>query len=284
MFVLEVMNSQLKGKRIRVIDDLTVGSGEGCKIRAKHPELDALHARFFASDGSIEVEVGNDNAHIFVNGRDVLRSELKHHDAITVGPLRFKVIDQRVQRQTTNRLDQLLEHATDDGDASAEAPFDFATEDLFYLTTKDPSLRTRIGFTIPSRDRFIDQAQQFLARLVRQSGMDDMKVEAFMTCTKELILNAHRHGHDYDESKTITIHYRDHGDAVSLKICDQGPGFDHQTILDKVRNLSAAEAARQRYQSGGFGGLGFQMITRMADEISYNEPGNEVYFRVGKEF
>ncbi|MDA3961631.1 MAG: ATP-binding protein [Planctomycetota bacterium] len=277
------MNSQLKGKRIRVVDDLTVGSGEGCKIRAKHAELDDTHARFFATEGAIEVEVGNDNAHIFVNGRDVLRSELQHNDTVTVGPLRFKVIDQRAQRQATNRLDELLSNVDGDDEGPGEI-YNFATEDLFYLTTKDPALRNRISFSIPSRDRFIDQAQQFLARLIRQSGMDEMKVEAFMTCTKELILNAHRHGHAYDESKAITIHYRDEGPTVSLQICDEGTGFDHKSIIDKVRGLSAAEAARQRYQSGGFGGLGFQMITRMADELEYNEPGNEVYFKVSKEF
>ena len=26
-----------------------------------------------------------------------------------------------------------------------------------------------------------------------------------MTCAKELILNAHRHGHEYDETRTITF-------------------------------------------------------------------------------
>ena len=282
MFVLEVLNSQLKGKRIRVVEDLTIGSGEGCKIRAQNGELAALHARFLNhEDGTVEIEVGSDDAHIFVNGKDVLRSELKHQDTLTVGPLRFKVVDERAQRRTTTRLDELLQHAAEKSD---DEVYDFAKEDLFYLTTKDPKLRQQLAFSIPSKDRFIDQAQQFLARLVRQSGMDEMKVEAFMTCTKELILNAHRHGHEYDESKTITIRYRDLGDRIQLVIEDQGGGFDHESVVGKVRNLSAAEAARQRYQSGGFGGLGFQMITRMSDELEYNEAGNVVTFAVTKDF
>ena len=54
--------------------------------------------------------------------------------------------------------------------------------------------------------------------------------------------------------------------------------------LDKVRSLSPAEAARQRYKDGGFGGLGFQMVVRMTEVIEYNEPGNIVMFRVTKDF
>ena len=281
MLVLEVLNSALQGKKIKVVDGLSIGTGTGCKIRAKHDGLLPLHARFFINDDmQTEIEVGDEDAHIYVNGKDVLRSELKHHDTLRVGPLRFRVIDPRQRAETSTRLDQLLQEV----EGSPEEVYDFAKEDLFYLTTKDPALRNKISFSIPSRDRFIDQAQQFLARLVKQSGMDEMKVEAFMTCTKELILNAHRHGHEYDESKTITVRYQDDGDKVTLVIEDQGDGFDHESVVGKVKNLSAAEAARQRYQEGGFGGLGFQMITRMSDDLFYNEPGNVVTFSVNKEF
>ncbi len=160
--------------------------------------------------------------------------------------------------------------------------YDFVREDLFYLTSKDPYLRRRICFTIPSRDRFLESAQSFLLKLAKTSGIDEMKLEAFITCAKELILNAHRHGHKYDETKTITIRFRDLGEELELRITDQGNGFDHKKILDSVRNLSAAEAARQRYQSGGFGGLGFQMICRLADRLKYNTEGNEVIVSVKK--
>ena len=93
-----------------------------------------------------------------------------------------------------------------------------------------------------------------------------------MTCAKELILNAHRHGHEYDESKTIIIRYKDLGDKLNLAIEDEGPGFD-RNLLAEVTGVSAAEA-RKALQSGGFGGLGFQMITRMSDSLEYNDSGN----------
>ena len=84
-----------------------------------------------------------------------------------------------------------------------------------------------------------------------------MKIEAFMTCTKELVLNAHRHGHEYDESKTITIKYRDVGEALQLTIEDMGTGFDHATMLDKVRTLIQLLPPDSVIRKAA-GGLGFR--------------------------
>ena len=74
----------------------------------------------------------------------------------------------------------------------------------------------------------------------------------------------------------------DLGDRISLSIADEGPGFDHKALLASVNDKDAASAARDRYQAGGFGGLGFKLITGLADELSYNESGNQVTFVVKK--
>ncbi len=280
MLKLEILNPEQAGKRIALTSSLTIGTDPACGIKAHHKDMRPQHARFTHNDkGRLCVEVVDAEAHVFLNGKDILHSELQHNDLLTVGPLKFRIIDDQARKRLDSRLSELLEQVEED-----DQLYDFATEDLFYLISKDPQLQQRISFTIPSRDRFIDQAQQFLARLIRKSGMDEMKIEAFMTCTKELILNAHRHGHTYDESKAITIRYRDQGQAVSLTIEDQGEGFDHRSAIAAVSNLDAATAARQRYQAGGFGGLGFQMIVRMSDHLEYNDAGNIVTFTVNKDF
>ncbi len=280
MLKLEILNPEQAGKRIAINGELKIGSDRSCSLRAKHRDMRPVHAVFNRNaKGKYTVEVVDEDAHIFLNGRDIIHSELQHQDLLAIGPLKFRVIDEQARRWVDDRLSQLLDTLEED-----DTVYDFATEDLFYLITKEPSLQQAIAFRIPSRDRFIDQCQQFLARLIRKSGMDEMKIEAFMTCTKELILNAHRHGHEYDESKVIVIRYRDDGEAVWLTIEDEGEGFDHNKALSEVRNMDAASAARLRYQSGGFGGLGFQMITRMSDSIEYNEKGNVVTFSVRKEF
>ena len=279
MLKLEVLNTAFKGKTFKVKPGLTIGKGADCHIRAQADDLQEVHVRFYDEDGRQMVEVANDKAHLFINGRDVMRTEVKHNDRLTVGPLRLKVVDDAKVSQSALRLDQLLSEMEQH---AAEEVHDFAKEDLFYLSTKDPMIRQAVSFQIPSRDKFIDQAQVFLARLVKQCGMSEEKVDSFMTCAKELILNAHRHGHKYDEAKHIILRYRDHGDRLSLSIQDEGPGFDHHAILDGIKNKDAAQAARERYQAGGFGGLGFKMITSLSDELVYNDSGNKVTFVVLK--
>ncbi len=275
---LEVLNTAFKGRQFKFKPGLTIGSGPGCAVRAQHAEMKPVHAKLYLESEKPMIEIGSDEAHILVNGRDVVRSELRHGDEITVGPLRFRVVDMTRLSQV-NRIDDLLS----DFEAHAgDEIHDFAKEDLFYLATKDPGIRKAVSFRIPSKDKFIEQSQIFLARLAKAAGLDEMKVEAFMTCAKELILNAHRHGHKYDESKNIIVRYRDLGERLQLVVADEGHGFDHQKILGGVPGKDAASAARERYLAGGFGGLGFQLITRMADELKYNQVGNEVTFSVLK--
>lgn len=279
MIKLEVLNTAAKGKTFALKPGFSVGSGEGCTVRAQHPSLQAVHARFVEEQGRLSVEVGAKEAHITVNGKDVMRHQLRHRDELVIGPLRLRVIDESQVSHAALKLDMLLEEVENDQGGEV---LDFAKEDLFYLVQKDPSLKRALNFTIPSKDRFIDQAQVFLARLVKGLGLDEPQVDSFMTCTKELILNAHRHGHKYDESKRIVLRWRDLGDKVQLTIEDQGPGFDHKTVLDGVNEKDAASAARERYLAGGFGGLGFKLITKMAETLVYNQPGNIVTFTVRK--
>jgi anti-sigma regulatory factor (Ser/Thr protein kinase) len=279
MLKLEVLNTAFKGKQFKFKDGLLVGSGPSCQIRAQHGEMRDVHARFYGDGPKPMVEIGCKEAHLYVNGRDVVRHELHHGDELVVGPLRFRVIDDTRVSSASLRIDELIDNLDKIEDSEV---FDFAKEDLFYRTTKDPSLRANIAFSIPSKDRFIDQAQAFLARLVKGCGMEEEKFDSFMTCTKELILNAHRHGHKYDETKQIIVRYRDLGDRLSLSITDQGTGFDHRAMLEAVKAKNAAQAARERYQAGGFGGLGFQLISKLADELTYNESGNQVTFVVKK--
>ena len=282
MIKLEVLNTKMKGKFIKIFEGMRVGSDESCKLRAKLESIEPVHAIFHVDDDmNISIEAGSKEAHLYHNNRDVMRADLKHGDRIYVGPLKFRVVNETLVSHMELKIDELL-NDYDENDSTEV--YDFATEDLFYLCKKDPDLRRAINFVIPSTNRYIDQAQSFISRLVHQADVDEMKIECFMTCTKELILNAHRHGHEFDEEKKIVIRFRDLGDALQLSIEDEGKGFDHKTLIDGITNKDAAAAARERYQAGGFGGLGFQMITKMTSELNYNEVGNIVTFKVTKNF
>jgi anti-sigma regulatory factor (Ser/Thr protein kinase) len=278
-FKLEMLNSAFRGKQVRFKDGLMVGSAPECQLRASHPDIKPRHLRFFLNAGRPMCEIVDETAIIVINGQEAVKAGLKHNDVVQAGPIRLKVVDEALQSRASLKLDDLLASVEDSGD---EDLYDFAKEDLFYLTTKDPTLRKRISFVIPSKDKFVDQAQVFLARLVKQGGADEEQVDAFMTCAKELILNAHRHGHKYDETKRITVRFRDDGAKLILVIEDEGPGFDHRAVIAKSTAKDAATTARDRYLAGGFGGLGFQLITKLSESLVYNDAGNLVTVVVSK--
>jgi anti-sigma regulatory factor (Ser/Thr protein kinase) len=278
MLQFQVLNSAFKGKTFPFKDGLTIGSGEGAVLRAQHPDIRPLHARLSLAGGRPVIELTDTTGRMLHNSTDVVRAELRHHDEVTIGPLRLRVLDTSRASQVQH-LDQLLSAYEE---SAGDQVYDFAKEDLFYLVNKDAGLKRALSFVIPSKDKFLEQAQSFLARLVKGTGMEEEKVDGFMTVLKELILNAHRHGHKFDESKQIVVRWRDLGDRVQVVIKDQGPGFDHRAVVSGATAKDAASAARERYLAGGFGGLGFQLIVRLADELRYNDAGNEVTFAVKK--
>jgi anti-sigma regulatory factor (Ser/Thr protein kinase) len=275
---LDILNAAYKGRSIPFRSGLTFGSADDAAVRAQGSGMRPVHARLVLEDGRPTIEIVDDQAHIHVNGKDVVRAELRHLDEIAVGPIRLKVVDGSRTSQAGS-LEALLAGAEAQ---AADEVRDFAKEDLFFLINRDPGLRQAISFAIPGKDRFIEQAQVLLGRLAKGAGLDEPAYDAFMTCAKELILNAHRHGHRFDEAKRITIRWRDLGDQVRLTITDEGPGFDHAQVLAAVRGKDAAAAARERYQAGGVGGLGFQLITRLAHSLTYNTTGNEVVLGIRK--
>ncbi|NRA37953.1 MAG: ATP-binding protein [Planctomycetes bacterium] len=283
MIKLEVLNTKMKGKFIKIYDGMQVGSDKACKIRATTDKMMAIHAIFHidSDSGKASVKAGCKEAHLYHNDRDVMSADLRHGDRIYIGPLKFRLINETLVSSVDLKIDELIKDYDENENLEL---YDFTKEDLFFLCKKDPSLKQAIHFSIPSQDRYIDQAQSFLSRLVHQADVDEMKIEAFMTCCKELILNAHRHGHEFNEAKTITLRYRDLGDSLQLSIEDQGNGFDHKQVVGDITNKDAAAAARERYSAGGVGGLGFQMITRMSSMLEYNESGNVVTFQVTKSF
>jgi len=279
-FKLEMINSAFRGKQVRFKDGLQLGSAPECQLRVQHPDVKSKHLLFFLQSGRPLVEIIDPTATMTVNGKEAVKAALRHNDLIVAGPIKLKVIDEALASRASLKLDDLLASAEGSGE---EDLYDFAKEDLFYLATKDQALRKRVAFVIPSRDKFIDQAQVFLSRLVKQSGAGEEQVDGFMTCAKELILNAHRHGHKYDEAKKITLRFRDDGEKLTLIIEDEGPGFDHRAVIAKSTSKDAAATARDRYLAGGFGGLGFQLITKLSEKLEYNDAGNVVTFVIAKQ-
>ncbi len=91
-FVLCAVSGSAFGHHVPVRGTVTFGRAPECTISADEPGLSRLHARLLAGNGGLVLEdMGSSNGS-FVNGRRVMRGEVKAGDEIRVDVLRFRVV------------------------------------------------------------------------------------------------------------------------------------------------------------------------------------------------
>ena len=83
---------------------------------------------------------------------------------------------------------------------------------------------------------------------------------------EEAIVNAIRHGNKCDPDKTVRVEMSCDDERVTIRITDQGPGFDPKKIPDP-RQDDLLEVP---------GGRGVLLISEVMSEVSYNDLGNQI--------
>jgi DNA-binding response OmpR family regulator len=123
-----------------------------------------------------------------------------------------------------------------------------------------------------------DRLVPFLRELVTDLSIEER--EDIGTAFRELLMNAIEHGAGRDPSKTVRVDYVRTAKFLAYKILDPGEGFSFNHLLHAaVSNRPDAPhqhcEVRDRLglRPGGFGIL---LTQHLADELIYNEKGNEV--------
>lgn len=104
----------------------------------------------------------------------------------------------------------------------------------------------------------------------------DLLIAAF----RELLLNAMEYGAGFDAEKVVEVTAAKTARAIVYHFKDPGAGFDYADLEHATTSASpeavmsaAARRAEKGLRPGGFGML---IVRQVADEIVYNERGNEV--------
>lgn len=98
-------------------------------------------------------------------------------------------------------------------------------------------------------------------------GYDDSDVFAVKLSLDEALINAIRHGNQYDRGKKIKIGYRIDDEQVVITVADQGPGFNHDMLADPTTETN-------RWKQSG---RGIFLIRAYMDEVSFNKRGNQIW-------
>jgi len=125
-------------------------------------------------------------------------------------------------------------------------------------------LTVRVLPNDPTAGRTIEE--EILGQLPGQ-GYDDSDIFAVKLSLDEALINAIRHGNQYDRSKHITVGYRVDDEQVVITVADQGPGFDPGSLPDPTTESN-------RWKQGG---RGIFLIRAYMDEVCFNERGNQIW-------
>jgi DNA-binding response OmpR family regulator len=113
-----------------------------------------------------------------------------------------------------------------------------------------------------------------------RSDLPDTERDLLIAAFREMLINAMEHGAGFDARKVVEVTAAKTARAIVYHFRDPGNGFSkeslthaaHTAAMDDVA-ASAEERAARALRPGGFGML---IARQVADELVYNEPGNEV--------
>lgn len=113
-----------------------------------------------------------------------------------------------------------------------------------------------------------------------QSALPEEQRDLLITAFREMLINAIEHGSGFDSEKVIEVTAARTARAIVYHFRDQGPGFDRRLVPHAAASLDPTDIlATMEYRAGlGLrpGGLGVLITRAIADELVFNERGNEV--------
>jgi serine/threonine-protein kinase RsbW len=103
-------------------------------------------------------------------------------------------------------------------------------------------------------------------------GYSRRQVFAMRLCLEEALVNAVKHGHGHDPSKTVRLRCVASATDVVAEVEDEGPGFDHRCVADP-------RLPENRERSHGRGLL---LMRHFLTSMAYNERGNRVVLHLAR--
>jgi CheY-like chemotaxis protein/anti-sigma regulatory factor (Ser/Thr protein kinase) len=132
----------------------------------------------------------------------------------------------------------------------------------------------RVSCHLLTADRLVRFMTEHLNSLL--AAERDLLIAAF----RELLLNAMEHGAGFDRGKVVEVTAARTARAIVYHVRDPGAGFNRQTLphaaMSPDPDAVVASALRRSEMGLRPGGLGMLIARTVADELVYNEFGNEV--------
>ena len=130
------------------------------------------------------------------------------------------------------------------------------------------STTSRVNFTLDSNLESVNKIEQTAEEYAGRAGFDEDTASHIAMAAREAAVNAVMHGNSYDPEKYIHVTFDNTADSLIVRLADQGPGLDPETIPDPL--------APENILRGS--GRGIFLIRAFMDEVHFRQlnPGTEL--------
>lgn len=119
-----------------------------------------------------------------------------------------------------------------------------------------------------SNPKNVVKVESFVEHIAAQFRLPPDTCGNILISVTEAVNNAIIHGNRQDETKFVEVYLSkiERGNKLSIRVCDEGAGFDHLTLPDPTapENLLSCN------------GRGVYLMKRLADRIRFKEHGRVV--------
>lgn len=130
------------------------------------------------------------------------------------------------------------------------------------------SATSRVSFTLDSNLDSVTKIEQTAEQYAERAGFDEDTAGHIAMAVREAAVNAVMHGNAYDPQKQVSVLFETTADSLIMRVADQGPGLDPETIPDPL--------APENILRGS--GRGIFLIRAFMDEVHFRQlhPGTEL--------
>ncbi|MBC8488066.1 MAG: ATP-binding protein [Bacteroidetes bacterium] len=112
----------------------------------------------------------------------------------------------------------------------------------------------------------IHQVERLIEEICDDFNLNHNYLGCITVALTEAFTNALEHGNKKDPDKSITIDFQKTSTGLSFSIKDEGKGFDFKSFPDMK------DGGKEKV----FPGRGLFLIKTLADEVNFNNTGNEI--------
>ena len=113
----------------------------------------------------------------------------------------------------------------------------------------------------------IYQVEKFIEEISDLYHINNTYFGNLLLAITEAVTNAIVHGNANDNSKKVRVEFNSDKKGLCFKVIDEGDGFDYMNVPNPLNGLNEEE-----YNVG----RGIFLIKSLADEVNFNESGNEI--------